>query len=244
VIDTTTTPPSVVTTVAVGMFPTAVTISPDGALVFVTNNNSNTVSVIDTTTAPPSLAFIMPVGPRPSGVAVTADGKHAYVTDNSTNTVSQVDVPAPTFVVGNAPIGVAINSPPICVLFLTFNPTLAIVLGHTANTDSFTFQSSLTSSSTAPAINPLTQPVTIQVGNYNGTIPPGSFKHGDASYTFTGVINGVTLKVQITSAATLRYTFSATGTGANLTGIKNPVPVGLTIGGNCGKASVTAKITP
>jgi hypothetical protein len=42
----------------------------------------------------------------------------------------------------------------------------------------------------------------------------------------------------------LRYTFSATTQSANLNGIKNPVPVGLTIGGNCGKASVTAKITP
>ena len=102
----------------------------------------------------------------------------------------------------------------------------------------------MTLSSAAPAINPLTQPLTIQVGNYTGTIPPGSFKRGDTSYTFTGIINGVTLKVQITPAATLRYNFSATGTGANLTGIKNPVPVGLTIGGNCGTASVTAEITP
>jgi hypothetical protein len=146
--------------------------------------------------------------------------------------------------VGNEPLGVAVGSQPICVLFLTFSPTLAIVLGHTANTDSFTYQSSLTLSSTAPAINPLTQPVTIQVGNYNATIPPGSFKHGDTAYNFAGVINGVTLKVQITPSGTLRYTFVATAQGANLSGIKNPVPVGLTIGGNCGKASVTAKITP
>jgi hypothetical protein len=90
----------------------------------------------------------------------------------------------------------------------------------------------------------VTQPVTIHVGNYTGTIPPGSFKRGDTAYTFTGVINGVSLNVTITPAGILRYTFTATGTGANLTGIKNPVPVALTIDGDCGTASVTAKITP
>ena len=61
---------------------------------------------------------------------------------------------------------------------------------------------------------------------------------------FTGIINGVSLNVQIAVSGTLRYSFAATAKGANLSGIKNPVPVGLTIGGNCGKASVTAKITP
>ena len=114
----------------------------------------------------------------------------------------------------------ALAEPPVCVLFLTFNPTLSIVLGHTANTDSYNFQASFTVSSTAPSINPLIQPVAIQVGNSNLIIPPGSFKHNDAGYTFTGVINGVSLNVQISVSGTLRYTFAATASGANLTGLK------------------------
>ncbi|HEY8006223.1 MAG TPA: hypothetical protein VIE66_05355 [Methylocella sp.] len=59
-----------------------------------------------------------------------------------------------------------------------------------------------------------------------------------------GIINGVSLNVQFSVSGTLRYTFAATAKGANLSGIKNPVPVGLTIGGDCGRTSVTAKITP
>ena len=122
-------------TIPVGLNPFAVTISQDGTLAYVSNSGANTVSVIDTTTSPPSLAFTIPAGPRPEGLAVTADGKHAYVADSSANTVSLIDVPVPVFVVGNGPVGVAISSSPVCVLFLAFNPTLSIVLGHTANTE-------------------------------------------------------------------------------------------------------------
>ncbi|WGJ13629.1 beta-propeller fold lactonase family protein [Methylocapsa sp. D3K7] len=244
VIDTTKTPPPPGPKIGVGAFPTTVAISPDGTRAFVANSGSSTVSVIDTTTAPPSALFMIPVGPRPNGISITADAKRAYVADSTSNTISVIDIPVPAFVTGPGPVGVALAEPAVCVLFLTFNPTLSVVLGHTANTDNYNFQASFTVGSAAPSINPLTQPVTIQVGNSNLIIPPGSFKHNDAGYTFTGVINGVSLKVQITPNGTLRYTFSTTATGANLAGIKNPVPVGLTIGGNCGKASVTAKITP
>ena len=58
--------------------------------------------------------------------------------------------------------------------------------------------------------------------------------------TSVGIIDGVNLNVEITPNGTLRYTVAATWRDT----VENPVPVGLTIGGNCGKASVTAKITP
>jgi YVTN family beta-propeller protein len=242
VIDTTKTPPPPGPKIGVGAFPTTVAISPDGTRAFVANSGSSTVSVIDTTTAPPSALFMIPVGPRPNGISITADAKRAYVADSTSNTISVIDIPVAAFVTGPGPVGVALAEPAVCVLFLKFNPTLSVVVGP--NTDSYTFQASFTVGSAAPSINPLTQPVTIQVGSSNLTIPPGSFKQTDAGYTFAGVIDGVSLKVQIKLSGTLRYSFSATANGANLAAIKNPVPVGLTIGGNCGKASVTAKITP
>jgi YVTN family beta-propeller protein len=53
VIDTGQTPPSLVATIPVGKFPTAVAVTPDGKHVYVTNtfgNNSGSVSVIRTAT--------------------------------------------------------------------------------------------------------------------------------------------------------------------------------------------------
>ena len=98
-------------------------------------------------------------------------------------------------------------------------------------------------SSTAPAINPVTQAVTLQVGTFAVTIPPGSFyQTGKGIFSFEGVINGVTLKAAIKSTGTLRYNFQAGAQNASLTGTQNAVPVTLTIGGDSGATSVTATI--
>jgi hypothetical protein len=105
-------------------------------------------------------------------------------------------------------------------------------------------------SSTAPAINPLTDPVTLQVGTFTTTIPPGSFKkQKDGSFTFQGKIHGVGLGALIKPTGTLRYLFEAKANGANLTGTVNMVYATLAIGGgsfsnsNSGATSVTAEIS-
>jgi hypothetical protein len=77
-------------------------------------------------------------------------------------------------------------------------------------------------SSVAPSINPVTAPVTIQIGTFSTTIPAGSFKkhehegedehehdHEDGFFSFHGVIGGVELGARITPTGTLRYTFDA-----------------------------------
>ncbi len=79
-----------------------------------------------------------------------------------------------TVAVGNGPIGVGIMPPPAGVPFLAFNAKLQIHFGREPNTDAFALESSFTLSSTAPAINPVTQPVTLQAGTFTTTIPPGS----------------------------------------------------------------------
>ncbi len=122
--------------------------------------------------------------------------------------------------------------------FLAFNAKLAIQFGSIPTKDAFGLGSNITLSSTAPGINPLTDPVTLQAGTFTTTIPPGSFiKHADGSFTFQGLILGVGLGALIKPTGTLRYAFQAKATGANLTGIVNPVPVTLTIGGNTGTAN-------
>jgi hypothetical protein len=63
--------------------------------------------------------------------------------------------------------------PPQGVPFLAFGGQLQIHFGRRPNTDVFALQSSFTLSSTAPVIDPVTQPVTLQVGTFTTTIPPG-----------------------------------------------------------------------
>ena len=99
-------------------------------------------------------------------------------------------------------------------------------------------------SSTAPGLHPHRDPVTLQVGTFSITIPPNSFREQpNGSFSFAGVIGGVSLKAQIYHTGTLQYAFHAKATGASLTGTKNVVYVTI-IGGDSGATSVTAKITP
>jgi hypothetical protein len=160
------------------------------------------------------------------------------VIDTAANTV------VATVPVGNGPVGVGIVPPPVGVPFLAFGAKLVIQFGSVPNHDAFGFGSSFTLSSTAPAINPVTQPVKLQIGTFSITIPPGSFKkNSQGSFTFAGGIDGMRLQVLIKPTGTLRYAFQAKATGPNLTGTKNPVLVSLTIGGNSGTTSVTASIS-
>jgi YVTN family beta-propeller protein len=65
-------------------------VTPDGTRGYVSNANSNTVSVIDTA-ANKVVATIL-VGSFPRGLAVTPDGTHAYVVNAGANTVSVIGI--------------------------------------------------------------------------------------------------------------------------------------------------------
>ncbi|MGB6177615.1 MAG: hypothetical protein WBF43_15075 [Methylocella sp.] len=158
--------------------------------------------------------------------------------DTATNTVE-----AATITVGTNPVAVGIMPPPPGVPFLAFNEKLEIDLDRKPKEDRFELQSHFTLSSTAPAIHPVAEPVTLQIGTFSITIPPGSFKkHEGGFFTFHGVIGGVRLEAQIKRTGTLRYALDAEAKGANLAGTTNPVQVSLTIGGGSGTTSVTADI--
>ena len=106
--------------------------------------------------------------------------------------------------------------------FLAFGAVLNIDFGSAPNTDAFTLGTTFTLSSTAPAFNPLTQAVTLQIGTFAVTIPAGSFyQTGKGIFSFEGVVNGVTLKAVIKSTGTLRYNFQAGAQHASLTGTQN-----------------------
>jgi hypothetical protein len=113
--------------------------------------------------------------------------------------------------------------------------------------------------SASNGIHPVTEPVTLKVGTFTATIPPGSFKIADdqddqndqeeavgmkrfGPFHFNGVIKGVRLVVGIEPTGAKRYAFHAIAHSANLTGTVNPVMVTLTIGDDSGTTPVKAKI--
>ncbi len=227
--------------------PEGVAITPDGKHAYVFERGA--VFVIDT--ASNTRVAAVPVGSS-SGqgmIAITPDGKHVYVTNSASSTVSVIGTATNTVIatvgVGSGPAGVGIVPPPPGVPFLAFNAKLAIQFGSIPTKDAFGLGSNFTLSSTAPAINPLSEPVTLQVSSFATTIPPGSFKkQQDGSFAFKGVIDGVNLEALIKRTGTLRYAFQAKATGANLTGTVNTVYATLIIGGDSGATSVTAEISP
>jgi YVTN family beta-propeller protein len=242
--------------------PSGVAVTPDGKHAYVASHptgsgGSSTVSVIDTATN--TVVATVPVGLNSQGgVAFTPDGKLAYVTNAGSidviGTVSVIDTVTNTVMAtvtaGSASVGVGIIPPPPGVPFLAFSAKLAIQFGSIPTKDAFGFGSNFILSSTAPGINPVSEPVTLQLGTFTTTIPPGSFKkQKDGSFTFQGKIHGVGLGALIKRTGTLRYLFEAKGLGANLTGTVNTVYVTLAIGGgsfsnsNSGATSVTAEIS-
>jgi len=228
------------TPIPAGISPGPVAITPDGKDAYVAAGSN--VSVIDTATN--TVVATVPVGLNPSGVAVTPDGKHAYVTNVGSNTVSVIDTASNTVTatvpVGNGPVAVGIIPD---VPFVAFGANLVIAFGGAPNQDSFALQSGFTLSSTAPSIDPVTQPVTLQAGTFAVTIPPGSFvETPQGFFVFVGVINGVALQAAIEHTGTLRYAFQAKAVHASLTGTTNPVTVRLSLGVDSGITSITAKI--
>ncbi|WGJ13627.1 hypothetical protein QEV83_13120 [Methylocapsa sp. D3K7] len=105
-------------------------------------------------------------------------------------------------------------------------------------------------SNAAPAIDPIHNAVILKAGTSTTAIPAGSFTAAETDlkglnrFLFNGIVNGTALNVLIEPTGTQRYAITARVQGTNISGTKNPVPVTLAIGGDCGQALVAAKITP
>jgi hypothetical protein len=114
----------------------------------------------------------------------------------------------------------------------------------TVSAGNFDLTSNFTLGTGTGGINPVTQSMTLQIGPYSVTLPAGSFTlNSKGPYVFQGVINGVSLQLKITPVGGNTYTLQAQGSGANLTGISNPVTVRLTIGNDAGSTPITAQIS-
>jgi serine protease len=114
---------------------------------------------------------------------------------------------------------------------------------HRPREDEFEMTAIFTLGPNSNGIAPLTEAVTVQVGTFATTIPVGSFKLRKGRFTYEGVIDGVKLEAVLRSLILGNdYEFTVEGKGADLTGTKNLVTVGLTIGADSGSKPITAKI--
>jgi YVTN family beta-propeller protein len=213
--------------------------TPDGAYVYAANYLFNNVAVVDTTSA--TVTTTVPIG-SPVGLAITPDGKRVYVANSGD--VSVIDTPTNT-VVATIPVGMGPSAVGIIpdIPFSAFSAKLAIQAAPSPNAGAFELLSEFTLGSASNGINPPAEPVTLQVGTFAMTIPPGSFKgKGYGPFTFDGTINGVALEVAIVPTGAKRYAFGAAAQNVNLTGTANPVTVRASIGVDSATTSVNAKI--
>jgi YVTN family beta-propeller protein len=98
----------------IGVLPTAVAVSPNGNLVFVSNKGSNSVSIYNATTA----SLINPaviVGTEPTGIAFAPSAGQVFVANRASSTVSVINaasfgiVNTPNLVNLQTPLAIAIN---------------------------------------------------------------------------------------------------------------------------------------
>jgi YVTN family beta-propeller protein len=127
-------------TVPVGTSPVGVAVSPNGATAYVTNQNSNTVSVINTATN--TVSATVTVGSGPEGVAVSPNGATAYVANKDSNTVSVIDTTintvSATVPVGSSPRGVAVSPNGTTAYVTNLSSNTVSVIDTTTNTVSAT----------------------------------------------------------------------------------------------------------
>jgi YVTN family beta-propeller protein len=100
-----------ITTVGVGSTPRGITITPNGAAVYVANHSSNTVSKISTATN--TVIATISVSGNPHGLAATPDGTKIIVANHNGNSLSVIntatDAVATTISLGRAPWNVKVS---------------------------------------------------------------------------------------------------------------------------------------
>ncbi|MDT5011121.1 MAG: hypothetical protein QOH57_2738, partial [Mycobacterium sp.] len=130
VLNTTSTTPTLVATVAVGSIPAGIAVSADGTRVYVTNYGSNTMSVINTATN--TVIKTISPGANPEGVAVSPDGTRVYVANLGSNNVTVINPTATTttvatVAVGTNPLGLAISPDGSVVYTANGNDTVSLI---------------------------------------------------------------------------------------------------------------------
>jgi len=233
-----------------------VQLSPDDKTLYVSNQGAHAVSAFSVASdGTLTLATATPVGTGntyayPGGLAINSDGTFLFTGDpNPAISVFGAGGSTPLVLDSYFPTGltyglhsVAAYPPKVCSIPTSLAATIEISAGPPP---SFDLNATFTLDSGGGAVDPLTQPVTLVIGDYSVTIPAGSFNlqqqgTNTGIYVFQGVINSTTLKIQIAPLGQNQFQITAFGKQVDLTGLTNPVSVEATIGGSSAGTSVTA----
>jgi hypothetical protein len=123
--------------------------------------------------------------------------------------------------------------------FAIFTPRAEFTLGPKANDDSYWVRGWIKLANTSNGINPLTESVTIKVGPFSHTLPPGSFVQDGSAYSFKGPVGPSTLDVRITPSSTPgSYSFKSCLKNGSLGATTMEPQVQLTIGDDQGQATL------
>jgi hypothetical protein len=129
--------------------------------------------------------------------------------------------------------------------FGAFSAQATLHLGPLAADDRLALRSTFSLGEESDGIHPLTEDVRIQVGSFSTVIPAGSFQsRPNGAFVFEGVIDGVTLKANLTpprgnGQRSKTFGFDLDGRGADLAGTVLPIGVSLTIGDDHGQLALT-----
>ena len=230
---------------AAGQIPISVAVDPTGKLAYVANSLSNNVSAYSIG-ADGSLTQLstspLAAGSFPNSVAVDPTGKLAYVANNGSNNVSAYSIGADGSLTQLSTSPFAAGSRPGSVAITPLVPFTSSFAELRIAKDSFDLKEYFSLGAHSLEIKPLIENVTLQIGAFSIMIPAGSFKETVAGrFAFAGVVNGVSLNVEIKPLGNKNFRFAAVGTGVDLTGLTNPVTVVLRIVTNAGTTPVIAQ---
>ena len=135
--------------------------------------------------------------------------------------------------------------------FANFIPRVSLKMGANPNDDSAKVSAKFNLGKDSDGIDPVTEPVTLKLGNFALTIPAGKFEQYGSVYRFEGIINKINLRVEIHTAKghakhgwhgddDFDYLFKIRAKNTNLNGLSVVLPprVQLTIGDDMGQTKL------
>jgi hypothetical protein len=197
------------------------------------NRNDGTITKIDLITTPATLTNIFTGGSRGDFVTVGPDGcLYATQTDRIlkvTNADGTCGAPplGPLFPTNPAPR-------PVSYKFSAFCTELAV---DREEPGSIRMHSIFRLAANSDGINPLLDPVTLQLGGFSTVIPAGSFIKSEGGYRFEGLIDGVELRLRLQSSRGSSFTLLSEARGLDPRALEFPVSVNLTIRNDTGSTS-------